>query len=69
MGKKYDPSKYYVDFSKRDNLSKDQKKALKNIQELYLPIERAAFLSEYRAMGLITDDDFSTCTGIPYGYD
>lgn len=66
MGRVYDKSYYYVDFSERENLTEDQKVALENIQKIYLPIDRAAFLSEYRAMGLITNDDFHFCTGIPY---
>lgn len=62
----YDPSHYYVDFSQRDNLSDDQKVALERIQQCYLPLERAPYLSEYRANNLITDDDYETMTGIPY---
>ena len=65
----FDKSYYYVDFSKRNNLTDDQKIALERIQEVYLPIERAAFLSEYRAFELITDDDYRTLTGIPYIYE
>ena len=65
---KYDKLKYQIDFSKNDKLSKDQKKALKAIQELYLPIERATFLAEYRDQGLISDDEFSELTGIPYSF-
>ena len=65
MSRVFDKSFYFVSFDDRDNLNSDQKKALSVIQELYLPIERADFLGEYRAMGLITDDDFSTMTGIP----
>lgn len=62
----YDPSRYYVDFSDRSNLSDDQKLALEKIQQTYLPLERAAFLNEYRINELITNDDYETMTGIPY---
>ena len=65
MARVFDKSFYAVSFTDRDNLTNDQKVALDRIQELYLPIERADFLGEYRALGLITDDDFSTMTGIP----
>ena len=62
----YDKSKYYIDFSDRDTLTTDEKIALEKIQELYKPIERAELLSEYRILGKITDDDYSTTTGIPF---
>lgn len=64
----YDKSYYYVDFSKRDNLTDDEKTALERILETYRPIERADFLIEYRVQGKITDDDYETCTGIPYRF-
>jgi len=66
----YDKSQYYVDFSDRDNLTNDEKKALEKIQELYRPIERVNFLIEYKVQGKITADEFEKMTGIPYGgYD
>jgi len=68
MARVYDKSFFYVDFSNRDNLTDDQKVALERIQELYLPLERAAFLSEYRNLGLITSDDYEQITGIPYNF-
>ena len=61
----YDKSKYYIDFSDRDNLSSDEKVALERIQQLYKPIERVEFLIDYRANGKITADDFETMTGLP----
>lgn len=65
---KYNPANYYVDFSNRSNLSDVDKKALQNIQELYLPLVRAEYLQEYRASGKINDDDFERMTGIPYKF-
>lgn len=66
----YDKSQYYVDFSDRDNLTKDEKIALERIQEMYKPIERVNFLIEYKVSCKITADDFEKMTGIPYGgYD
>ena len=50
----YDKSKYYIDFSDRDNLSSDEKVALERIQQLYKPIERVEFLIDYRANGKIS---------------
>lgn len=64
----YDKSKYYVDFSDRDNLNNDEKVALDRIQQLYKPIERVEFLLDYRAAGKITADDFETMTGLPYNF-
>ena len=64
----YDKSKYYIDFSDRDNLSSDEKVALERIQQLYKPIERVEFLIDYRANGKITADDFETMTGLPYTF-
>lgn len=64
----YDKSKYYIDFSDRDNLSSDEKVALERIQQLYKPIERVEFLIDYRANGKITADDFETMTGLPYNF-
>jgi hypothetical protein len=66
---KFDKSYYYVDFSKNDKLTDVQKTSLERIQELYLPIDRAAFLGEYRYLGLITDDEYETMTGIPYRFE
>ena len=64
----YDKSKYYIDFSDRDNLTSDEKSALERIQQLYKPIERVDFLIDYRANGKITADDFETMTGLPYNF-
>lgn len=64
----YDKSKYYVDFSNHDNLTKDEKTALENIQLVYRPIERVNLLLEYKAAGKITSDEFETMTGIPYNF-
>jgi hypothetical protein len=63
-----DKSYYYIDFTDNQKLTSDQKLALQRIQELYLPFERAAFLGEYRSDGLITDEDYSTMTGIPWNF-
>lgn len=68
MAIKYDKSHYYIDFSERENLTEDEKKALETIQSLYRPLERVEFLIEYRAMGKITSDEFETMTGLPYTY-
>lgn len=62
----YDPSRYYIDFAQRNNLSDDQKISLEKIQQTYLPLERAPYLAEYRVNNFITDDDYETMTGIPY---
>lgn len=64
----YDKSKYYVDFSDRDNLSNDEKIALEKIQEVYRPIERVEFLIEYKVQEKITADEFETMTGLPYNF-
>lgn len=64
----YDKSHYYVDFSDRDDLTKEDKEALEAIQEKYRPIERADLLTEYRIQGKITADEFETMTGIPYNF-
>lgn len=61
----FDKSYYYIDFSNRDNLTDDQKKALEAIQQQFLPIERAAYLSDYLGANLITSDEYTTMTGIP----
>lgn len=61
-----DLSRYYVDFSNRDNLSDADKTNLKNIQDTYRPIERVEYLNDYRLMGKITEDDYETMTGVPY---
>lgn len=61
-----DLSRYYVDFSNRDNLSDTDKTNLKNIQDTYRPIERVEYLNDYRLMGKITEDDYETMTGVPY---
>ena len=65
----YDKSFYYIDFSDRDNLSNDEKKALEEIQNCYRPIERVELLLEYRINDKITADEFEKMTGLPYSYD
>lgn len=62
----YDLSQYYVDFSDRTNLTDDDKSNLKSIQDTYRPIERVDYLTEYRLLGKITEDDYETMTGVPY---
>lgn len=64
----YDVSKYYIDFSNRDNLTSDEKTALERIQQMYRPIERVDLLLEYKVQGKITADEFETMTGIPYNF-
>ena len=52
----YDKSFYYIDFSGRDNLTEDEKKALEEIQNTYRPIERVDLLLEkpaWQAMSLM----------------
>lgn len=67
MGRNYDGTKAHrIDFSKNERLTDEQKKALENIQENFLPIERATYLADYKEKGLITEDEFSELTGIPY---
>lgn len=68
MAQLYDICKFYVDFSKSTLLNDDEKRALEKIQELYRPVERAEFLTEYRIQGKITDDEYETMTGLPYKY-
>lgn len=65
----YDKSFYYIDFSGRDNLTDDEKKALEEIQNSYRPIERVELLLEYRIMDKITADEFEQMTGLPYNYE
>ena len=67
--KQYDLSYFYVDFSNRDNLTSDEKKALEYIQKDYRPIERVELLLEYRIYDKITSDDFEKMTGLPYNYE
>lgn len=64
----YDKSKYYIDFSDRDNLTNDEKNALEKIQETLRPIERVDLLLEYKIQGKITADEFETMTGLPYNF-
>lgn len=64
----YDKSKFYVDFSERDELSAEEKKSLEDIQSMYRPVERVDYLIEFRVNGKITDDEFETMTSIPYAY-
>ena len=68
MGK-YDKSQYYIDFKDNEKLTSDEKIALERIQELYNPIERAEFLLEYKAQDKISEDDYSTLTGLPFSFD
>ena len=63
-----DLSKFYIDFSNNDKLNDDEKKAIERILEIYLPIERAEFLNEYRIQGKITDDEYEQMTGLPYRF-
>ena len=65
----YDKSYFYVDFSNRDELTSDEKKALEYIQRDYRPIERVELLLEYRIANKITSDDFEKMTGLPYNYE
>lgn len=65
----YDKSYFYVDFSNRDELTSDEKKALEYIQRDYRPIERVELLLEYRITNKITSDDFEKMTGLPYNYE
>ena len=64
----YDKSKYYIDFSDRNNRTNDEKLALEKRQELYRPIERVEFLIDYKVQGKITADEFETMTGLPYNF-
>ena len=59
---------YYIDFSDRALLTKEEKDALMQIQLTYKPMERVDFLLDYRAEGKITNDDFEFMTGLPYSY-
>lgn len=59
---------YYIDFSDRTLLTKEEKDALMQIQLTYKPMERVDFLLDYRAEGKITNDDFEFMTGLPYSY-
>lgn len=64
----YDKSYYYIDFSKNNLLSENEKAALEKIQEIYRPIERVEFLLEYKTSGKITSDEFEVMTGLPYNF-
>lgn len=64
----YDPSHFYIDFSKSILLTDAEKKAIEQIQQTFLPMERAELLNEYRIQGKITDDEYEIMTGIPYRY-
>lgn len=68
MAALYDKSQYYIDFSKHDGLTDDEKKALEMIQQIYRPIERVDLLLEYKIVGKITDDEYETMTGLPYSF-
>lgn len=65
----YDMSAYYVDFSNHDNLTNDEKVALKAIQDTYRPIERVELLLEYKVQGKITADEYEKMTGLPYNFE
>jgi hypothetical protein len=64
-----DKSHYYIDFSNSELLTDDEKIALERIQEIYRPVERAIFLTEYKIQGKITSDEYEILTGIPYSFD
>jgi len=64
----YDESKYYVDFSRRENLTEYEKATLENIQKTYRPIERVDLINEFVINGKITLDDFESLTGLIYSY-
>ena len=63
-----DKSHYYIDFSNNKSLTDEEKKSLERIQEVYLPIERADLLNEFRIEGKITNDEYETMTGLPYRF-
>ncbi len=68
MATMYDMSKFYIDFSNRNNLTDEEKKELENIQQTLRPIERIDLLIEYKITGKITDDDYEIMTGVPYNF-
>ena len=65
MSKKYDSSKYYIDFSGSENLTENEKEDLEEIQQTLRPVERVDQLFDYRNNGKITDDEFEQMTGVP----
>lgn len=69
MPRPYDLHRYYVDFSTRDNLTDEEKKALENIQMTLKPLDRVPLLLDYLTLAKITTDDYETMTGLPYQYD
>jgi len=64
----YDESKYYIDFSNRENLNDYEKETLENIQKNYKPIERVDLVMEFVVDGRISVDDFEALTGLIYSY-
>ena len=66
--KVYDASFYQIDFSHSTLLTDEEKTSLEKIQQEFRPVERAEFLLEYLVQGKITQDDFTTLTGIPLAY-
>lgn len=68
MATTYDMSKFYIDFSNRNNLTDEEKKELENIQQTLRPLERVDSLIPYKLYGKITDDDYETMTGLPYNF-
>lgn len=68
MATMYDMSKFYIDFSNRNNLTDEEKKELETIQQTLRPIERVDSLIPYKIYGKITDDEYETMTGLPYNF-
>jgi len=64
----YDESKYYIDFSNRENLNDNEKQTLETIQKNYKPIERVDLIMEFIINDKITIDDFEALTGLIYSY-
>ena len=64
----YDESKYYIDFSNRNNLNDYEKETLENIQKNYKPIERVDLITEFVINDKISVDDFEALTGLIYSY-
>lgn len=68
MAVQYDKSMYYVDFSDRENLTKAEKERLEYIQQMFRPLERVDYLTEFRMLDKISSDDFEKMTGVPYNF-
>ncbi len=64
----YDKSHYYVDFSNHSSLTDEEKNELERIQQMYRPIERVDYLSDFKINGKITSDEYETMTGVPYDF-